>query len=268
MYKEKFILIVFILLLINCSCSNSTNPEDISSIAISHVKNIQWNLVSVEISSNKVNVNNFEPFRIVLLSDKIWGTNNCNSLYGNYAVQNDKLIITGGGPTEVACPSRNLFPFEHLFGNPKIMKRGRELILLKNDTTYVYYSNYTMDISGQNFLNDTLALNNSNDNDITFFDSLGLYPKLILSSNREFNIQWYNKPPENTFMINHYSGIFGINENGWILFTKINGSYEGGVSLVNWNLVYRIIAANKFEYNNNILKLINTQTNTYYEFKK
>ncbi len=251
------------------SCSNSTGPEELSSIEISKVVNIQWNLISVETPSRYINLNDYEPFRIVLLNNTIWGTDNCNFLQSDYSIKNDSLIISNGGITEIGCPSFKLFPFKHLFSNPKVMMRTKELVLIKNDTTYVYNSNYTENISGQNFLEDTLSLKNSNDNNIFFFDSLGLYPKLILTSNKEFNIQWYNKSPQNTGFINQYSGVFGINENNGILFTKINSSYEGnGVSIVDWELVDRIIESNKFEFNGTILKLINNDTNTYYEFVK
>lgn len=265
----KLIIIVFTSMLFISSCSNSTEPEELSSIEISKAINIQWNLISVETPSHILNMNNYEPFKIVLLNTQIWGTDGCNFLQGDYSVKNDSLIISNGGITEIGCPSFNLFPFKHLFGSPKIMMRGRELVLLKNDTTFVYYSNYNKNISELNFLNDTLSLKSSNDNNISFFDSLGLYPKLILTSNKEFNIQWYNKSPENTGFINQYSGVFGINENNGILFTKINSSYEGnGVSIVDWELVDRIIESEKYEYNNSILKIINTNANTYYEFNK
>jgi hypothetical protein len=256
-------------MLLISSCSNSTEPEEFSSIEISQVMNIQWNLISVERSSRILNLNNYEPFKIVLWNDKIWGTDNCNYLRGDYSVKNDSLLISNGGITEIGCPSFKLFPFKHLFGNPKIMMRGTNLVLLKNDTTYVYYSNYFKDISQQNFLNDTFSLANSNDNNISFFDSLGLYPKLILTSNKEFNIQWYNKPPENTGFINQYTGIFGVNENKEILFTKINSSYESNsISIIDWELVDRFAEANRFEYNGIILKLTNNSSNTYYEFSK
>ena len=147
--------------------------------------------------------------------------------------------------------------------------RGNKLVLIKNDSTYVYYSKFTNDITPMNFLNDTLNLNNSNDVNISFFDSLGFYPKLILTSERNFNIQWYNKSPEVTGFINQYSGIFGLNDNKEILFTRLNSSYEGnGVSIVDWELVDRIIESEIFENNNSILKIINSKTNTYYEFNK
>ena len=271
MFLNNCKLIFFILLsmLFISSCSNSTEPEELSSVEISKVVNIQWNLISVETPSRNINLNDYEPFRIVLLGNTIWGTDNCNFLRGNYSIKNDSLIISNGGITEIGCPSFNLFPFKHLFSNPKIMMRGIELVLLKNDTTYVYYSNYTKNVLERNFLDDTLSLKNSNDNNISFFDSLGLYPKLILTSNKEFNIQWYNKSPEITGFINQYSGIFGTNENNEILFTKINSSYEGnGVSIVDLELVDRIIESNKIEFSGTILKLINNNTNTYYEFAK
>lgn len=269
MNKLHLVFIVFASMLFISSCSNSTEPEELSSIKISQVVNIQWNLISVEAPPHILNMNNYEPFRIILWNDKIWGTDNCNFLSGDYSVKNDSLIISNVGITEIGCPAFTLFPFKHLFGKSKIMKRGEDLILLKNDTTYVYSSNYTEDISGQDFLNDTLSLRSSNDDNISFFDSLGLYPELILTSDREFNIQWYNKPPENTGFINFYSGIFGINENKEILFTIINSAYEGnGVSIVDRELVDRIIGSKNFVYRGTVFKLINTYTNTYYNFIK
>jgi len=265
----KLIFIFFSYILFIYSCSNSTEPEVLSSIEISKVMNIQWNLIAVQTPTHVINLNIYEPFKIVLWNNKIWGTDNCNFLRGDYSVKNDSLIISNGGITEIGCPSFKLFPFKHLFGGPEIMMKGIQLVLLKNDTTYIYSSNYTKDISQQNFLNDTLSLKSSNDINISFFDSLALYPKIILKSDREFNIQWYNKSPESTGFINQYSGIFGINENKEILFTKINSSYEGnGISIADWELVDRFVDANRFEYNGVILKLINNITNTYYDFSK
>jgi heat shock protein HslJ len=269
MYRLKWIFIVFGPMLFISSCSNSIEPEELLSIEISQVINTQWNLISVETPSHNLNMNNYEPFKVVLMTNEIWGTDNCNFLQGNYFFTNDSLTISNGAITEMGCPFFTVFPFNHLFSKPEIKMRGTQLVLLKNDTTYVYHSDFTKTFSQLNFLNDTLSLNNSNDNNISFFDSLGLYPKVILTSNREFNIQWYNKSPENTGFINQYSGIFGINENKNILFTKINSSYEGnGVSIVDWELVDRIIGSEIFEYNNSILKIFNTHTNTYYEFNK
>lgn len=268
-YKLKFLFVVFTSMLFISSCSNSTGPEELTSVEISKVVNIQWNLISVETPAHNININNYEPFRIVFLNGRIWGTDNCNYLQGDYSIKNDSLLISNVGITELGCPSFKLFPFKHLFGNSQVMMRGAEMVLLKNDTNYVYYSNYTKKVSQQNFLNDTLSLINSNDKNISFFDSLDLYPKVILTSNKEFSIRWYNKSPENTGFINQYSGIFGINENKEILFTKINSSYEGnGVSVVDWELVDRIIESEKYEYNNSILKIMNTDANTYYEFNK
>ncbi len=267
--KLKLIYIFFVPMLFISSCSNSTEPEELSSIDIPKVMNIQWNLISVEVFPRNINIKDYEPFKFVLRNNSIWGTDNCNYLSGNYSIKNDSLSISNVGITELACFSSKLFPFKHLLGNPLIMMRGSKLVLRKNDTTYVYYSNYTKKILQYDFLDDTLTLKNSNDHNISFFDSLGLYPKVILTSNREFNIQWNNKLPKNTFLINQYSGIFGINENNEILFTKIKSSYEGnGVSIVDWELVDRIIESAIFEYNNSILKIINTNTNTYYEFIK
>lgn len=268
-YNIKLILIVFVPMLLIASCSNSTEPEELSSIDISQVNNIQWNLTSVESFLQNVNLSNYEPFKIVFWNNRFWGTDNCNFLRGDYSIINDSLIIFNGSITEIGCSSINLFPFKHLFGNPKIMMRGTDLILLRNYTTFVYSSNFTKDISQHSFLNDTLSLKSSNDINISFFNSLRLYPKLILSFERQFNIQWYNKSPANTSFINQYAGVFGINENKEILFTRINSFYEGnGISIDDWELVDRIIESKRFEYNANFLKIINTITNTYYEFSK
>jgi len=251
------------------SCINITGPAELSSVNVSKVKNIQWNLISVETSSEISNLSDYEPFRIALLTNKIWGYDNCNYLTGNYSIINDSLIMTDGGITEMACPSLKFISFKHLFGKSKIMMRGTQLVLFKKDTNYVYYSNFTKDISEQNFLDDTLTLKSSNDINISFFDSLNLYPKLILNSDREFLIQWYNKSPENTGFINKISGIYGINENKDILFTRIISAYEGnGVSIYDRELVRKIVESKKFEFNNGILRLINNVTNTYYEFSK
>lgn len=265
----KWFSVIFFSIHFFTSCSNSTEPEELTSINISKIKNIQWNLVSLETTRNNIILNNYEPFRIAILENNIWGTDNCNFLRGDYLINDDSLVITYGGITELGCPSFNLFSFRHLFGKPSIKMRGNKLVLIKNDSTYVYYSKFTNDITPMNFLNDTLNLKNSNDVNISFFDSLGFYPKLILTSERNFNIQWYNKSPENTGFINQYSGIFGLSDNKEILFTRINSSYEGnGVSIVDWELVDRIIESEIFENNNSILKIINSKTNTYYEFNK
>ncbi|HEX9655189.1 MAG TPA: META domain-containing protein [bacterium] len=267
----KIAFVVLVLSLFINSCSNSTEPEVLSPIDISKVKNIQWNLISAETSSQKFDLSDYEPFRIVLLNNnKIWGIDNCNSLRGNYSIVNDTLTIADVGVTERGCPLSNFFPFEHLFARPKMTMRGTRLLLLStNDAIYVYGSNLAQDIYQQSFLNDTLSLKNSNDVNISVFDSLSLYPKLLLNSEREFDIRWYNKLPENTGFINMYSGVFGINENEEILFTKINSAYEGnGVSIRDWELVDRVVASTRFEYNGITLRVTNNTTRTYYEFGK
>lgn len=265
----KWFSVVFFSIHFFISCSNGTEPEELTAINISKIKNIQWNLVSLETTTNNIILNNYEPFRIALLENNIWGTDNCNFLGGNYLINDDSLVITYGGVTELGCPSFNLFPFKHLFRKPSMKMRGNKLVLINNDSTYVYYSKFTGDITTMNLLNDTLSLINSNDANISFFDSLGFYPKLILTSERKFNIQWYNKSPENTGFINKYSGIFGVNDNKEILFTKISSAYEGnGVSIIDWQLVDRIIEATKFEINTTDLTMINALTNTYYKFSK
>jgi heat shock protein HslJ len=267
-YNLKIIAVLFVLLLFTSSCSESTAPEELSSTKISDFSNIQWNLTSVETPYGNIDLNDYKPFMFVLWNDKIWGYDNCNHLRGQYFIKNDSLVISNWGITVLACSGLN-FPFTHLIEKPRMLLRGEEMVLLKNDTSYVYFSNYKKNVIDRRLLDKTLTLKNSNDSDISFFHSLGLYPKLKLTSNKEFIIEWYNKPPANTHINNSFSGVFGTNNSNEILFTIINFSYEGnGVSIVDENLVNRIINSNKFEHNNNYIRIINTATNTYYEFSR
>ena len=263
----KLAFIIFAIVSFIVSCTNFTEPEEYSSIEISQLMNIQWELTSIETPTYNMNLDNYEPFIIVFMNTEIWGTDNCNYLRGDYSVRNDSLVISNWSTTEIGCYMLNIIPFDHLFCISKIMLRGKQLVIIQNDTTYVYSSNFTERIPQITFLDTTLSLINSNDSNITFYDSLGYYPKLILSSKREFNIRWYNKLPENTGFINQYSGIFGINNKKEILFTSIGSSYEGnGVSIDDLQLIKRLIDSDKYEYDGTTLRLINSITHTYYDF--
>lgn len=265
----KFILAVFILLKIISSCSNNTEPHKLLSVDLSRVRNIQWNLSSLETSKSDLSLSEYEPFLMVLRSNRIWASDNCNYFFGNYSVTNDSLFVTGWGTTLLGCYSTKLyFPFSHLAGKSLIMMRGEELLLIKNDSIYVYSSDFFKDIYTQDFLDDTLNLDDSNDMRISFFDSLGLFPKLVLDSKREFEIVWYNKSPEKTHFLNELSGIFGINKKNEILFTILSSAYEGnGVSIDDVFLVRGIVTSKKYEFKGKVLRIKNMELDTYYDFK-
>lgn len=262
----KIVSVVFVLTILISSCTTNTEPEEFSSEEILKIINTQWNLISVETPSGNFNLNDYAPFMIVFWNEKIWGYDGCNEFYGFYSLTKDTLILLQGGTTLVAC-AVTTFPFTHLYKKPKIILRGEELVLSINDINYVYYSNFKENISDRKFLDKILTLKNSNDNNFSFFNSLGLYPQLLLTSGKEYLIRWYNKSPSATQFINEHSGVFGTNKNYGILFTRINFSYEGnGVSIADLYLVDNIVRADKYEINNNSIKIINTVKNTYYEF--
>lgn len=265
-YNLKIIAGVFALMLLITSCSEIAEPEELSPIKKSDIADIQWDLIAVETPTGNIELFDYRPFKFVLFDNEIWGYDGCNYLTGQFLIINDSLFISVRRITLLGC-SGLIFPFKHLMEKPRILLRGEKMVLLKNDTSYVYHSNYKKNVIDRRFLDKTLSLKNSNDPAISFFHSLGLYPKLILTSNKKYLIEWYNKPIANTRRTNKYLGVFGTNNNNEIQFTVINFSYQGnGVSTLGAELVDRIIISNKFEYNYNLLKIINTANNTYYEF--
>lgn len=270
MFGKIFTLILFVTFLVFFfpSCSDSTSPSGTSGLSISMIKNMQWDLIAVQAGGSNIDIGDYEPFKLVFWGDKIWASDRCNTLFGNYKITNDTLIINAP-IASVACPSLKTFKFEHLSGKPQIKINGLNIVINNKDTLYIYQSKFVMPLPSGKFLNDTLVMSGTDDSLVYVFRSLGLYPKLYISSGREFRIQWFNKLPENTITVNSYSGVFGMNNLGDMLFTRILSSYEGnGSSIDDLKLVSNLTESDKYEYINGKLKLINRLTNTYYEFNK
>jgi len=269
LFNKRKIVLIFILTMIYLNaCSNNTEPSNSSLDNFHQAINTTWRLVSIETSSDIINVEDYESLKIILLRDNnIWGYNSCNYLGGNYSIIDDHLIINAG-VTEMGCPNSNFLNFGHLHKKPKIRKHSNRLFLQNTNETYVYISDFSEDISQYSFLNDTLILQRSNDFDNSFFDTLGYYPKLIINSHKEFSIQWYFKSPSEKDASKNIAGIFETKNGKDILFTKLMSS---GIwdSRINYNLEFinRIIKSNAFEDRGKSIKLTNTYTNTYYEFK-
>lgn len=230
------------------------------------IKNIQWNLVSLESEGNTFYLNNYRPFMLILRTEnRFWAHDDCNFLTGYYIIKNDTLDHSPLWMTLAGCDDR-AFQFDFLRGKPKIMMRGEKLLLKERDTTYVFYSDFYNSAPNYNFINDTLMLRTTNDVNIQFFDSLGLYPSLVLNEDKHFELRWFNRNPPTTESLNFNSGVFGMNNNK-MLFTNL-GRRWAYISMAEITMVNRILDANRFEYNNSVLRIINDETGTYYDFSR
>ncbi len=243
-----------------------TGNEVLMPVDTVKIKNIQWNLVSLETQQNIYYLNNYKPFMLMFRNEnRFWAYDDCNYLTGYYIINYDTLDHTPFWETMAGCIDR-VFPFDFLRGNPIIMMRGEKLLLKEGDTTYVFYSDFYNSVPNFNFINDTLMLRATNDTNIHFFDSLGLYPSLVLDDDKQFELKWFNRNPPTTESLNFNRGVFGLNSSK-LLFTSL-GWRSAYASIAEFTMVGRILDANRFEYNNSVLRIKNDETGTYYDFSR
>jgi heat shock protein HslJ len=267
--KNYVFLFVISSVIFFSSCSNTSAPDTISTSDMQSIKNVQWTLKYIQASGRKTSVSNYNPFILVLSDEVVWAYNKCNYLIGNYIITGENWNWEAGGPTEVACPDYITIPFDHLLGNSKITVDGNKLIFYKNNTQYIYTSDFVNYEPPVELLNETLTLKKSNDENISVFNDIDSYPTLIFQSKNEFKLTWNNIPASGTPYQNQYTGIYGINDKNELLFTRMGASYSGnGISINDKVLADSIIQSGKYSYYRGTLKIINEDTGTYYEFSK
>jgi hypothetical protein len=254
-------------LCVDLFCSSHFEPEAQPPIDAGQIDGIQWNLVDIDPPLAGGNVEDYEPFKMALLSGAIWGHDGCNFLGGKCEIVHDTLFVREWSVTEMGCSGQRNVPFSHLLTKPVMTKKGNILTLQKEGTTWSYTSAFTQELPAPDFMNSTLTLASSNDADFAFFDDLGVYPQLRLGGDRKFSLQWYNKSPQITGFINEYAGIFGMNNQNEILFTVITWKYEGNqISTRDWQVIERILAAGRYDTKGTTVMIINQKAGTFYEF--
>ncbi|MBV6510939.1 MAG: hypothetical protein FMNOHCHN_00417 [Ignavibacteriaceae bacterium] len=263
--KVYFRAAVLLILMMLVSCSEPAGPSVSPGSKNTDYQNIEWTLSEVSAPWKKIDISGLPPFRIAILDKHIWARDDCNTMYSTMTLVNDTLLYGEGGVTLVGCRWENTFSFSHLYKRPLVRREGEKLILSVNDTDYVYTARFSGQLPKMDFLDKSLRLASSNDTIIKHFDTIGVFPELLIKSDRSFRLSYYNAPPKYAARLNYYKGIFGMDDSGDWQFLSVDSRFVGHIAYTGY-LINDVLQADRFEYTAGSIKLINTRESLYYVF--
>ena len=249
--KKEIIFILLTLFTISCD-KIATESNDIdASYEISDIKNIVWTLESFKIGDQKVDLSSYAPFHLVYDDSLFLGDDGCNKYGGIYETNGDSVFPVDAWITEMACNNVKSFSWEHLaepYGY-QIQFLNGELMLYRDDSIYLYRSNFLEDV-------DSLLVNKSwdltsNELIILFFDET-----------RAFEAKYYCNDCD-AIGYGTIGGIYGIGDSNTILFYETN---YGGSGVEWYNYLKRILSSSSYSIEDSLLILFNESDNTVFEF--
>jgi heat shock protein HslJ len=242
-----------------------------TSREIAELKNIPWTLTMASMGVRPLNLDAYEQFRFVIGDSTIFGDDGCNYYRGNIVVSDQVIEVNQVSRTEMGCPEmKPQFNACRLLGRWRCVLLDTSILIYDGETTLTFSSSWTQGIHEYPFLSHRWKLSGSNDTAFTFLSSHDLLPRLTITENREFRLDWYFAPRNPIFPSNSMVGVFGVGKGQSIQFYHVGGAYASpqnpSAGLRDVLLNTRIIRSTKFSNSLTTLTLDNPVSGTHYEF--
>lgn len=276
MKKHLLMVLTIAFSFISLVCKDSStgiSPNKLTEPNWTLIANVVWNLNEAKLGNNVLDLSKYKPFKFAIGDASIFGDNGCNNYKGNIKINKDSIQIYLVGQTSMVCISESLyFNACLLLGYWKVLCLDSLLLLEKNDTIFLFRSNFIDPIYNKPFVNKLWILSSSNDTSFTILQHYDLLPNLYFNVNREFSINWYFAPRNPIFNSNLIEGVVGIKNDMLINFYNIKMNYVSpkipGVSigLSDLRMVKRMISCESYTYTDTTFTLIKQPEQLYYNF--
>lgn len=223
--------------------SQTNNPELQRGIA--DINNIVWTLASVEEDGNQVDISWYPPFRLLFDDTQFHGDDGCNWFNGPYEARNDSVYPGNIAQTLRLC-IRASFSISHLTKPYRIEIDKNDLHIYAGSGAFHYRSAASDSVRNSELTSlKNFRLNESTDPEYPAIQSQLTIPTLIFDDDRTFKLTWYGSDNDSLFESNQLSGIFGLGEDGTVLFYQMEGSYTGPGSIAE-NFMQRILESSSY----------------------
>ena len=254
------------------SCKDTSTDVSPTALRVEQLRNVPYMLNRVIVRNSALNLNAYEPFHFLLGDSTVFGDDGCNAYQGRFALDDQTFTIYYSGETEKACNylTRPQFDASLLGRRWRINILDTIILLQSRDTTFIFSSSWRNAVDHFSFTKSHWKLSSSNDTAFSFLSSVDLLPKFEITTNREFQFQWYYAPRNQIFPSNSLNGVYGVGDAQSILFYSTGWAYDSPsdaqVFLRDMLFLRRILKSTRYSYSETSFTLEMPSSGVYYNF--
>jgi hypothetical protein len=257
--------------LLSLTCTGDLSGPGVppgSNPLVQSYRNVPWRMVYARTGGEIIDLSATPPFILLLNDTLFFGRDGCNWYWINFVVRGDSFQLTNLIATEMACGG-DQFSADHLVGSWNIVSSPGLLTFTSGERMLQFASRYTHPLDGNPLVAQTWRLEASNDTVFHAFLAAGYLPRLALSADRSFTLQWDLECGASN-RGNRSLGYFGCDAGNGITFWEYNSGVCAPPPLPpgyrESMLASGILAADSYSAHDSTATLFRSGTGTFYTF--